>query len=129
MVHTGTYSSSVSNLNIMGLLNFASLLDVGATNRQISVAWTDVVDFILPPNMPKYSPPNSISSLPGGTGGNNKEYRWNVSAGVSASNTKLKLTLSTPEPPPPSEVPEPAAMFLLGSGLLAGSVLSRRWKR
>lgn len=116
---TNTYTGvgSAVNLDILALLNFASLLDESTTNRQIALAWQDTVDFVTPAAMPK-------NSLPGA---NNPslEYRWNLSAGVNGI-TALQLTLSEPSNNQPPAVPEPSTAFLLGSSLLVVGMFGHR---
>ena len=113
-------TGSASGLDILSLVNFASLLDIANTSRNITVTWHDSVDFLVPPNMVKNS-----SSLPG----NNtpKEYRWSVTAGLTGES-QLNLDLSVP-PPPPVETPEPSSLLLMGSSLALLGTLTRRYRR
>jgi hypothetical protein len=115
---TGT--GSTLNLNVLSLANFAALLNSGATGRQIEISWQDTVDFLLPAAMPK-------DALPG-QNNPQREYRWNVSTGVSGL-TDLQLTLSEPAPPPPPAVPEPSTALLVGSVFVAAGMLGRRIKK
>ena len=106
---------SALNLDVLTLLNFATLLNSSASNRQIALSWQDTVDFVQPAAMPK-------DALPGGNNPS-PEYRWALSAGVTGL-TDLQLTLS--EPP---AVPEPGTAFLLGSSLLAVGLIGRRKRK
>jgi hypothetical protein len=112
-------TGSTVDLDVLSLLNFATLLDPSATNRQISLSWQDTVDFLLPAAMPR-------NSLPGQNP--DREYRWDVSTGVSGL-TNLQLTLSQAAPPEPPSVPEPGTAFLLGSSLLAVGTFGIRRKK
>jgi hypothetical protein len=112
-------TGSTLNLDVLSLVNFAALLNSGATSRQIAISWQDTVDFLLPTAMPKDALPGINPS---------REYRWDVSAGVSGL-TDLQLTLSEPAPPPPPAVPEPSTALLVGSVFVAAGMLGRRIKK
>ena len=108
-------NGSTSDLDVLGLLNFAALLDVSATNRQILVSWQDSIDF-------------SASAMPRDSFGRTAAtYRWNLSSAVSGA-TDLQLTTST-LPPPPPEVPEPSTLLLLGSSLTSVAAVRLRKKK
>jgi hypothetical protein len=113
---TNSYSASgsVTDLNIFGLLNFATLLDASAANRSIVVSWNDTIDYLIPATMTR-------NALPG-TNGPQKEYRWNVAASLTGA---AALTLITSDPPSPQTVPEPASMVLIGSSFVILAACSR----
>jgi PEP-CTERM motif len=110
-------NGSVTNLDLLSLLNFGTLLGASSTNRSVVVAWQDTIDFIVPSGMTK-----NATSLPGDNGP--REYRWSVTAGLTGS-AQLSLDLNDP-PEPPVATPEPATLTLLGSSLLGVAVFSRR---
>lgn len=115
-----TASGSVVDLDILSLLNFATLLNPSATSRSIQVLWHDTVDFIIPAAMVKG--PNSLPGV-----NPSREYRWNVAAGLTGT-TNLTLTTSDPIPEP-DPVPEPTSLLLMGSSLAILGASSRWFQR
>ena len=111
-----TGSGSVAALNLLSLVNFATLLDEANTGRTVSVNWHDGVDFVVPANMPK----NAVS-LPGNNGP--REYRWLVTASLTGQG-QLNLETSAPHP-----VPEPASLLLMGSSLIALTVFANKFRK